>query len=467
MDKIEKWINKIHCGNAITLLKQLPDNSIDMCCSSPPYYGLRSYNSEPQIWDGNNNCEHIFNEQINISTRHKKGETNPGKEAWYKEKDGSNQCAGIFCEKCHTWKGELGQEPTPELFISHLTQIFTECKRILKPTGSLWINIGDSFMGSNQGYGASKSSNTGFSKAPIEVEYYAASNGKVPQSKKHPTIRRKSLCMIPERLAINLIEAGFILRNKIIWHKENCVPSSVTDRFTCSYEYLYFFTKNPNYFFEQQFEPIKQSSINRASRGIKKNKSTDGQYAGLDQDNISNLYSKIMNGEIIGRNQRDLWTINNHPNPEAHFATFCEELITIPIKSTVPEFICKKCGFIRKIIYDVKGISTTDKNKEFGLSDKQKEFGDKYTRQNMNRAGSHIWDKTYKKTGYTHCNCYDDPEKGDYEKGIVLDPFSGTNTTGLVARKLNRNFISIELNPSYIKIANKRMAQELGMFIKN
>ena len=127
-EKIFKIVN----ADCLTAMRKIRDNRIDCVVTSPPYWGLRSYNTEPQIW-GSSECEHV------------KGETNPGKEAWYKEQDGINENSGSFCSLCGAWKGELGLEPNFQLYIQHLMQIFIEVKRILKPEGTCWVNIASSY----------------------------------------------------------------------------------------------------------------------------------------------------------------------------------------------------------------------------------------------------------------------------------------------------------------------------------
>lgn len=131
-------------------------------------------------------------------------------------------------------EGQIGLEETFSEYISRLLNIFREVYRILKLQGTLWLNIADTY------YGNRKTGNFSYPS--------------------------KCLCMVPERLAMAMIEDGWILRNKIIWYKTNGIPESVKDRFTKSYEYIYFFVKSEKYYFKQQFEPVKESSIKRLQR---------------------------------------------------------------------------------------------------------------------------------------------------------------------------------------------------------
>ena len=140
----------IYCGHALGL-KELPAESVDMCITSPPYWGLRTYKTEPQIW-GDNNCEHEWGDLL---ARQHEGGGNAGVPLEWQRPSraahtGGN--SGNFCLKCNAWRGELGLEPTIELYISHLIQIFSEVKRVLKKTGTCWVNIDDSYASSPPGH---------------------------------------------------------------------------------------------------------------------------------------------------------------------------------------------------------------------------------------------------------------------------------------------------------------------------
>jgi len=235
--------------------------------------------------------------------------------------------------------GQIGLEDTIEEHIKTLVEIFDECKRVLKRQGTLWVNYGDKYV-------------------------------------------NKSMQLVPERLAIALVDSGWILRNKIIWHKRDIVPQTVRDRFTHDWEYVYFFVKSPkDYYFEQQFE-----SALSDPHSTKKFKPRD-KYKGLDKvgevafAGLHEYFKK--NGMYMPtkRNRRSVWSIASQSVSEAHFATFPFALISTPIRASCP--------------------------------------------------------------------------KG----GVVLDLFMGSGTTAIVARALGRNYVGIELNPEYIKIAEKRLTE--------
>ena len=269
MDGIET--NKIYHGSALDVLKTFEPESIDMVCTSPPYYGLRDYGIE----------------------------------------------------------GQIGNEKTPKEYVSNLIQIFGECKRVLKKTGSIWINIGDSYGG------------TGSKGKYKDPGYVNGRNGQVVSL----TTKLKPKCLlgIPERLVIAMTdELNLVRRNTIIWHKGNPFNQPVHDRFYVDFEYFYFFTKSPKkYWFEKQYEP----SLNPQKDRIK----------------------------------RCVWKINLQPFRGAHFSVFPERLVETPIKACCPS-----------------------------------------------------------------------------PNGIVLDCFMGSGTVGVVAKKLRRNYLGIELK-EYVDMAEKRI----------
>lgn len=347
-------LNNIYQGCAAEVLKGLDDNSVDCCVTSPPYYGLRDYKV----------------------------------------------------------KGQIGQESTPEQYISSLVQVFTEVYRVMKPTGTLWINIGDSYWGSG---GASGHKSTSMNLGRV-TESYGASRGIA--SKKSDIYKPKDLIGIPWMLAFALRSAGWYLRQEIIWAKKNCMPESVKDRCTRSHEFIFMLSKSARYYYDA--DAIKEPAIydidgtGTAARKARQN--TDNKLVPISQHNGIRAFKDAskMNGkhrekqrghsqrhagfndrwdkmttyeQCTGmRNKRDVWHIAPAQFPEAHFATFPEEIPALCTKAGCPE------------------------------------------------------------------------------NGTVLDPFMGAGTTALVARKLNRNYIGAELNPDYIRLAEARIKKELGMF---
>jgi len=379
-------VNEIIQGDTLQTLKQLPDNSIDCVVTSPPYWGLRDYGVE--------------------------------------------------------W--QLGLESTFHEYLEKLWAIFDEVKRVLKPMGTCWVNLGDSYS-SGVNNNDKKKVNGSKKVKPIKA--------KLPP---------KSLCQIPSRFAIGMADRGWILRNEIIWEKPNALPSSVKDRFTVDFEKIFFFVKQKKYYFEQQFEPVKECSIERLNRAVSnKNKwanGPDGQtkqtisqprpnrnYKRYEKSNAPHTFDG--SDHLVspfdpkkGRNKRTVWTISTKPFRGAHFAVFPPELPATCIKAGCPKWVCKKCGKPREKVFK-KGefIHTGGSRKKDtpGLSDFQKQGTGYHTKIII---------------GYTDCGC-----NVGWKAGIVLDPFMGSGTTAVVSNELGRDYIGIEINPEYVRMANKRL----------
>ena len=337
----------LYHGNTLEVLKTLPPESVDCIITSPPYWGLRDYGKETNvIWGGDPNCDHewVYQEGKKYS-----GGTN---NTFGQFKDDHTHFVQqyAFCSKCGAWYGQLGLEPTLDMYIDHLLQITAELKRVLKKTGIMFWDHGDSYNGS-QGHFNSKNPK--------------AREGKlIPNWKNYS---KKCLHMQNYRLILKMIdEQRWILRNIIIWHKPNHMPSSVKDRFTNAYEPIFMLVKNKKYWFDLDAVrvPHKEVSIERAKRGV----SPNHKYANLPnyggggginkpRPNIKHdiavgrmgnfsyddpLHSRPLHP--LGKNPGDLWTIPTQPFPEAHFATFPEKLVEPLIKCGCPQWICKKCG---------------------------------------------------------------------------------------------------------------------------
>ena len=233
---------------------------------------MRNYaGGDDIVWGGDPNCDHVWEGSVYHEHREevKSGKTRTT-ERFYGEPsrkfngDHQRHYSNVFCVKCDAWKGQLGLEPTPELYVEHLMMIFREVKRVLRRDGSFYLNIGDTYAGSGMGWSkngvayseklAKVGDANGFSPPrPRRVGYNsiikpgaaiteAWPEGKPPQF--DISLPAKCMVCIPEQVMFALIQAGFILRNKLIWRKPNALPSSVKDRYTTTWEYLYFFVKN-------------------------------------------------------------------------------------------------------------------------------------------------------------------------------------------------------------------------------
>jgi len=327
--------NKIIQGDTLKVLKTLPDEIINCCVTSPPYWGLRDYGTTPQIWDGNKDCKHKWNiRKYSKVTNYNEGfnqrwENSPNKIQKQSEMGKIRNIEEGFCSKCGAWRGSLGLEPTFELYIKHLCDIFDEVNRVLRNDGTCWVNLGDSYNGNKTG------NTNGIYKNRIDKSKSWANSDSFKKAEQD--IPAKSLCLIPQRFAIEMVNRGWILRNTIIWHKPNCMPSSAKDRFTVDFEYLYFFSKSKKYYFEQQFEPY-QFPLDRWGGIYTDGNVPNSKYLkeNIDPAQITKRPRSFRSNEK-GRNKRTVWKIPTKPFPDAHFAVFPEALIETPIQAGCPK----------------------------------------------------------------------------------------------------------------------------------
>jgi len=319
-------VDDIIQGDCLEVLNTLDDTSIDCCVTSPPYWGLRDYGIE----------------------------------------------------------GQLGLENTPEEYIGKLVSIFREVRRVLKDEGTLWLNLGDCYAGSNSaGIEDNKAAGKGSRKTVIKERPNKVVKGLKP----------KDLVGIPWRVAFALQADGWYLRSDIIWHKPNPMPESVRDRPTKAHEYIFLMSKSPRYYYDHEAikEPAaydgRKDTLLKGSPKYEKGV-VPGQVAHSMAAKGHERWKKNERGEYV-RNKRSVWTIPTKPFKEAHFATFPPDLIEPCILAGCPS------------------------------------------------------------------------------GGIVLDPFFGAGTTGLVAMKNGRRFIGIELNEEYIEIAKRRLNNVQMQFSMN
>jgi len=315
--------NKIYQGDALSVLQTFPDNSIDMCMTSPPYWGLRDYGVE-QIFGGDKDCEHEWGnpEKVGLVNENRQG-LSTGSVGGIKELHGKKEGQAMTCSKCNAWKGQLGLEPTPEMYIQHMTEIFSEVKRVLKKTGTLWVVIGDTYWGGGNAQGHTE--NTVQFGTVKTLEHGAVSKPVARGTQ----FQSKCLCMIPERLAWSMIQDGWILRNKNIWYKHNGMPSSVQDRFSNKYEFVYMFSQSKKYYFD--LDAVREPHLTALH--------SPGNIAG-ENERISGSggeYESRLWGIDSGKNPGDVFEINTQPFPEAHFAVYPVKLCEKPIKAGCPK----------------------------------------------------------------------------------------------------------------------------------
>jgi len=407
------------------------------------------------IWGGDSSCKHVWkNEKVEreirtglglakFSEQYRGGGHKQGKIEKFKIQRG-------YCSLCEAWCGVFGLEPTYQMYVEHSVQIFREVRRVLRPDGTLWLNLGDSYAGSwgNSGSRPELDGKTQ-NQRDKSVEYWARGGWderreRPPSSYKQPGLKPKDLCGIPWRVAFALQADGWYLRQDIIWSKPNPMPESVKDRCTKAHEYLFMLTKSPNYYYDA--EAIKEPQADTEfTRSRYKYSPSAGNYA-KKQNSDTNWNG----GELSkhwgegSRNKRSVWEIATKPFPKAHFATFPPKLVETCIKAgTSSKGCCTKCGapWVRKV--------------EKVYRHHEKWFGDKQdARHSRGKAGTAYNEPISTKTiGWSpSCSC-----NAKVIPCTVLDPFGGAGTTGMVADDLGRDAILIELSPDYVKMSERRI----------
>jgi site-specific DNA-methyltransferase (adenine-specific) len=317
-------LNRILIGDARQTLRRLPEGSVDCVVTSPPYFRLRNY-QQP---------------------------------------------------------GQLGLEEHVQLWVKELQGVLAELARVLVPTGSVWLNLGDTYS-------------TGPEGAPT-----------------------KSLLLGPERLALALIENGWIMRNKIIWAKRNPMPSPVRDRLSCTWEVVYLLVRRRDYFFDLDAIRIPHASSKKPTTN-KRGWSVppDWRVSTSSNSGLDTLNAEGRVGHPLGKNPGDAWFLSTAAYRGPHHAVFPVALVERPIRAGCPERRCSRC------------------------------------RSPWKRA-------TIRRLGYLavrgelqpSCKC-----GGTSEPGIVLDPFIGSGTTAIAAEQYGRNWLGIEINPTFARLAEARI----------
>ena len=298
----------IYPGDCLASLRRLPDGVARTCVTSPPYYGLRDYGTA--TWEGGDPaCDH----RPNVKSRATRplGKLHGG----FATIDASTVQRDCHCG-ARRIDDQIGLEETPEAYVARLVEVFREVRRVLADDGTLWLNLGDSYAGPANSGGQNR--NDGGPAVRL--------SGLTPKPGKP-----KDLLGIPWRVAFALQADGWYLRSDIIWHKPNPMPESVRDRPTKAHEYVFLLSKRERYYYDAA--AIAEAAAN-----------PDGfKYAGgykntlhmVEESKRVNVGSaRLANGTVPhfkaghgeARNARTVWTIATQPYPEAHFATFPEEL---------------------------------------------------------------------------------------------------------------------------------------------
>ena len=264
-------------GSADYVLATLPEASMDCIVTSPPYWGQRFYGEEAnQWWGGQADCAHDCD-------------------------------ANMTCRCCGAWYGQLGLEPHPALYLQHLWAIFDECRRVLRDTGTLWVNLGGTCYGGDTTLGDALSRRDRNPKAKV-------SGRKRDLKRLDNWCRPKQLLLVPSHFAIGMCDRGWILRNDIAWLKGNPRPEPVVDRFIPSYEHVFLFVKRRRY------------------------------YLDLDAVRVPKRERKEAEDAGLGKNPGDVWRVDTKAFRGAHYAVFPPDLPRAIIRAGVPQLVCMDCG---------------------------------------------------------------------------------------------------------------------------
>ena len=459
----------LHQGDVREVLRSLPDESVHCVVTSPPYWGLRDYAAE----------------------------------------------------------GQLGLELTPDEYVANIVEVFREVRRVLRKDGTCWLNMGDSYN-ANQGAGFNAHERTRPHLSGEGVGQKRIDDRNRNTVRARPDgLKPKDLCMIPARLALALQADGWYLRSQIVWSKPNPMPESVTDRPTTSHEFVYLLAKSPRYFFDQEavreaFDARPQQRLTanvdmplgaaRIAAGVQQGNPQGGTHVSRFQvqretlvcgcieagcgetfsegdcgcachtsDHLRSLRSGGLvelpeggrpvlgmpeaNRARIGRNLRSVWEIPTQPYPEAHFATYPEELVRRCILAGTSERgCCPECGgpWVREVAREKENYRP--KSRVPGIQ-YPSEVGAGHTNGlGASTLTHHIrttttgWRPSCEHASHVHVS---ESVFIPYSPVpcTVLDPFFGSGTTGLVARKHERRTIGIELSPSYCELAARRLQQ--------
>lgn len=231
----------VFLGDAREVMADLPAESVDCVITSPPYWGLRDFGVPATVWGGDSDCRHRWS-RLQRGRRKdmlpSDATTRRARVGLTDRQDAAATNGGRLCVDCDAWLGSLGLEPTPQLFVTHLVELFRGVRRLLKPTGLVWLNLGDTFY-----------------QAPMSRARSA-----------EPGLKPKDLVGVPWRTALALQADGWFLRSDIVWHKQNPVPEPAHDRPRRAHELLFLLSREPRYHYDA--EAVREPAVTRANRPL-------------------------------------------------------------------------------------------------------------------------------------------------------------------------------------------------------
>lgn len=478
-------------GDCLDVLRTLPPNSVHCVVTSPPYWSLRDYGVPPSVWGGAADCAHVWasagtregygakkkwqHSMTNAVATNGRGEPREGDKRARKREDGgwTQIEQGEFCQTCGAWRGCLGLEPTPDLYVEHIVTVFEEVRRVLRMDGTCWLNLGDCYAAGGRGGDTGKSGLQGSTQGQDESKRVAQRKtartsfrrDRIPTGdvahKSAPGLKPKDLCMIPARVAMALQASGWYLRSDIVWSKTNPMPESTRDRPTKSHEYVYLLAKSEQYFYDA--DAIREGVTgNSHTRGGGVHPKAVARVGRGSRVKSNQSFSAAVSGLVGSRNRRSVWTLPTAPYKGAHFATFPPRLIEPCILAGTSEHgCCSVCGAPYKRIVKL-GAPLVEQQKASG-ADTRGEYHGKATKA---YAGTGAQDPSATKARILggmreritigwHRTCRH--TLAAIDRCVVLDPFGGTGTTGMVAAQHGRDFILIELSPANIALTEQRL----------
>jgi len=497
-------INQVVTGDCREVMDEWPEDCIDFVMFSPPYWGLRDYGEEAKsVWGGDEDCDHIWGDEIPAAGSRTNDNSNQPKKEVFERRDEWE--SSNFCQKCGAWRGQLGLEPDYRMYVQHLVEVGREIKRILKPSGSWYLNLGDTYY-SGKGQSAYAWSTRHVEERIENNETLQKDHHQIvgmgetrPQDRPQGNIKQKCKMLMPYRVALALVDDGWICRNDIIWLKPNPMPSSVKDRLNTTTERIFHFVKEKQYYYDLDAirEPHKQESKERdkysynSALGVRaqmpdeEREDVTPEESALNPegknpgDVIKTKWSSVPNqptqgnfghggthGNLFnhpkGKNPGDVIEQTTEPFPEAHFAVYPPDLCEKPIKSSCPPKVCAECGEpyerMTETVEDENAKiperwGANSKGEYHGMG-KKDEKGKAQAPSNLKRNIIESRKKEVKFKGWKKtCGC----SINETRPGIVLDPMCGAGSTLIKAKQLGRRYIGIEISDEYAEIARERL----------
>ena len=454
-------------GDSLSVLRTLPDNSVQCVVTSPPYWALRRYDIPDVVFDGDPACEHDWRGFI------RKGKSGGLDQSvdYTQHQVVPDQQQQQQCMKCSAWRGQLGQEPTPDLFIAHMVEIFRDVRRVLRLDGTCWLNMGDCYAQSGMGGNPAESA---YRKQATNV------GSLIPGRKAPEGLKPKDLVGIPWMLAFALRADGWYLRAENIWAKGlsfcesyagSVMPESVTDRPTRSHEQVFLLTKAERYFYDH--EAVKETGVYPAgTRAAKGSGTREGNRRGTKGHSLKaagdrndgdrpNADGGIGYANYDGtRNLRTVWAIGVEPFNEAHFATSPPDLVIPCLKAgTSAKGACAACGAPWKRVVDYAPMPDDIKaqfeaarartGEDHGRDDGFTTRRPNYQRKRLGES----WAQT--------CEC----GTADVVPCVVMDPFAGSGTVGGACELMRLAFTGIDLG--YHDISDRRVGSVAPLFAEH